>query len=1527
MKNFRSKLLSIILVISVVLIQIPVFSYGIEDSVSDELITDTSTEDTTTETGTNEETDTSTENITTETNLNDKAVTSTENNFNNEILLYTGGNVSTFSDGTSSFNGELSDGGESWNNIAYSDVNTTNSLVVNYSLDNPSVKKLIKIEVPKSLILTGQPQIGSNLGEVEGISTETSNEKITYIYDLGYNSLSTNSFTISLKPDYEKLYDGLVFSINAYLIYEGEPEKNLSFSINGSFLDYNLIKYDNNDDTTKNEIRETFTNISTDVGKEIPLSLNLQPRGARLNASVKGTILNDYKFVLDLNEIRVGKNGGALRKIYPEELASISIRNVIDEKHFSSGGNRFYSAIYDVDTKILTYTAPEFVHNSELRSYIVFSKDFFDAGDIISLKNCVKGSSSYMNADAWGGRDGVGRVPSVADAEGKNEITNHLLWTVKDFTLTEPVLSNEITVFTPNEKDGTINTIENVKKYNGVSNGAQELISIYSKNKSNFDFTDLTLTVDLPDGITVTEIFSPSRLMAGDSEFNISVNGQSISRGSYIPLDTPLTGSFDIVIDALPAGGGYTPNPSKHTLNMGIRLKGLIPNTATNGDEFLINVKTKSATYKDESNVLHDNSTELADEGESVQLIVKDTFSVDLNVAGSLDGSNKERGIRYLNQDGVGVSQIDYNAPVMYLAADYMMWNYPYTSTIYYVDNLVAYVSIPENIIFKGRKEDVFINGVSGIAEVTKVADTTAEGRSGDIYKLVMPKDLYIGRVNNGMGIANKDLEIKLKVSPNSDLNITTNVNMLETDVLLVSNNPDITGLTYKGVETQTSAFPNMGNYIASKQYAKSNSFALNVPSGVSSFNSIGEILSDNELYFSSVKPDDVDESYLNSYSTGTTALFRTRIKNAGESEAKDVTAYFLIPRGNNNELTITMESGGENVWNPSTINSSPNMFYTLDDVSENNEWILVDQKSEIEWLPLELDTEVKGITAVKYVFETMGATRTYNHIMPLKISNYSGADIYNEPLIGKTIFKVGDITAYNLYTAAYKLTKSDPPTVVPSIKDEVYTAEIDDLDNITWHIAEVTDDLTKDLGLDMEKSIVTFAPFDGGEVIEEAFETFQGISSNKFGIYTFNYMTNLDDDGQYDEATVKIIINEKEKEFFPPKISFKSTDSNFIVDGAIKKWVIEVSANLMIRNIGFYSESDFLVAGGIKALNYFDEEMIGKLVTTFSEVNQNQLGSYTVELLATDENGLTASDKVIIEVVDTVAPVISVNSIDITITPSEISDLESLLNLLDASANDKYEGVVSIDSTNFGTFDFAAEGTSEVNLVAKDSSGNQSSVIISVTVEEENDGGTTEPTNPTTPSKPYIPVKPTEPVEPQDPTEPKDPVEPQDPTDKGPVEPQNPTDKGPVEPQDPIEPKEPVEPQDPTEPQKPFEPQDPTEPQEPFEPQEPTEPQEPFASQDPTEPQEPLNPVNVEDLTFQLGDDGLIHIYDKNGFPLGYMTFEDYENKNFDGVVFYEKTNPKTNNIVKFGEIIFILLFVGSIIVVYGRKKLYNAA
>jgi len=114
--------------------------------------------------------------------------------------------------------------------------------------------------------------------------------------------------------------------------------------------------------------------------------------------------------------------------------------------------------------------------------------------------------------------------------------------------------------------------------------------------------------------------------------------------------------------------------------------------------------------------------------------------------------------------------------------------------------------------------------------------------------------------------------------------------------------------------------------------------------------------------------------------------------------------------------------------------------------------------------------------------------------------------------------------------------------------------------------------------------------------------------------------------------------------------------------------------------------------------------------VTSSGSVNTETLGSYTITYIAEDTSGNSATATRVVNVVDTVAPVIVVSGED----PINIG-IDSVYTDAGATATDNVDGTVAVTSS--GSVNTAALGSYTITYTAEDSSGNRATATRVVNV------------------------------------------------------------------------------------------------------------------------------------------------------------------------------------------------------------------
>lgn len=166
-----------------------------------------------------------------------------------------------------------------------------------------------------------------------------------------------------------------------------------------------------------------------------------------------------------------------------------------------------------------------------------------------------------------------------------------------------------------------------------------------------------------------------------------------------------------------------------------------------------------------------------------------------------------------------------------------------------------------------------------------------------------------------------------------------------------------------------------------------------------------------------------------------------------------------------------------------------------------------------------------------------------------------------------------------------------------------------------------------------------------------------------------------------------------------------------------IQKPQVTVDANEISFEVGTELTSEAILAkSGAKVTDLYDEGT--KMEVDFSEVDLNKLGTYEATITAKSKSGASADPlKLTIKIVDTESPVIQIGNLELVVEKGSVLTEEQIIRDARITATDNYDKDLSI-YVDLTKVDTSKPGSYEVNVYAKDSSGNRSgeaTVIVKV--------------------------------------------------------------------------------------------------------------------------------------------------------------------------------------------------------------------
>ncbi len=1190
-----------------------------------------------------------------------------------------------------------------WLDVDYKNKTLTRMLSINYTVEQTPYSKYIKLKVPVGLRITGEPNIGTSIGEVKGISKETlPSGVVVHTYDLGGDAAVLTGFNVIFAVDSPKIYDGLVTDIVAELYVENTDIAQNIFTINSNIKNYNVSYDANGVETTlandANNVVVTNSIKTNGVNKPVEITLGHVSYGARLaleqsTGSSRGGGYHDYEFKLDLKKLKVDGN-----TITQEQLAGVRVDTLTDvlDAYYP---NRIYSVAYDADN-IVTVSSPLAHWGSKHKFNIVFSSDVFANGSVIDFGETALEASSYINKETWGGRDG----------DQANKITNYRVFAMSKITLNE-IAKDKLNAINLYGTSGyrTIISNDTIRKlYPEKTDVKQELFLLTDINNSNYDFEDLTINMTVPEGVTITDIFVP--LESAPAGLELSVNGQTLLQGEYTELNMPVTGSFDVVIKYLGSSEGiiYSLNSKRS-----IRFAGTVSDTYKNGDTFSVTANVTSVTYTDDEGVKLENATDLIVSSATRELSVIDKISASFNNL-----------IEYRSVDNIPIESVDFNVNKIYLRSANVAYSYPYLGPGYKADNFVIYLSVPNGLLFSGNVSDVLVDNVSGRVETIRLINDskTADGRGGKLYEIVLDKELYISADFNGFyGNSTGYRDVRIAIKPDDSIEGEVNVKLLRTDVLWATKNPLITGLGTAGTQYQLSTLPGFMDsdkelVAGVKDFAApgttDSSFNVTVPKGI-----MMKSESSNGDEYNTWDPADTTFKDLNDLYLGANNSLKSTMINSSNSAHTNFIGYFVLPVGEEFGIELATDEAVEE-WVTKATSSDVVMYYTTTPVNGTPEWNSDDTDGGTRTWTLATGTLPEDITAIKYVFAKLDQLSRYSHTIPFRIT--AATDINNltqeeierlyGPATGITMFKTDTVELINSPTTGFRLVKSAPPTILSNYEDELTFEVNTDVTSFNadgtspWTNLEVDDDYTglKDVSLDTTNSTVVFQPLDGGTATTWSLNDFTGISTLVEGTYTFTYVSTSDTDGQVTRKTTTIVVEKQYND--PATITLENAELTYEAD---KNGVLEVAA--------------FVAAVGFSAVDTYGVDLTNIITHNFTKLALGTIGEYIYTIAVVDggNNRTTAEVKVIIE--DTTKPVVEIDSNEYVIPnkTSKPEDFNTILETLSFTYSDNSNGTVSVeyDESLYENIDTTVAGTTTITVEVTDSSDNVSSMDIDIRV------------------------------------------------------------------------------------------------------------------------------------------------------------------------------------------------------------------
>ncbi len=226
-------------------------------------------------------------------------------------------------------------------------------------------------------------------------------------------------------------------------------------------------------------------------------------------------------------------------------------------------------------------------------------------------------------------------------------------------------------------------------------------------------------------------------------------------------------------------------------------------------------------------------------------------------------------------------------------------------------------------------------------------------------------------------------------------------------------------------------------------------------------------------------------------------------------------------------------------------------------------------------------------------------------------------------------------------------------------------------------------EDVTYEKGIsktEAEYLVDAKATSEAGAVISSDFAT--AVDLNKVGIYSVN-ITAIDAAGNKASVQVKVTVEDTTA----PSITAEDVTYEKGISKTEAEYLIDAN---VVSEVGATITSDFA-----------------------SVVNLNKVGTYDVTITATDAVGNKASIQVKVNVVDTVAPVITAE--DVTYERG-ISKTEAAY-LVDANATSEAGAIITSDFTS--AVELNKVGTYDVIITATDAAGNKASVQVKVHIKD----------------------------------------------------------------------------------------------------------------------------------------------------------------------------------------------------------------
>jgi len=1015
------------------------------------------------------------------------------------------------------------------------------TLVYAFTIDATPGPRYLAVTIPKELRFVGYPTELTNSLNIASTSTSSDvSGNTTLTINFKTVAMGPQSLNISVAPNTDQVYGGQVLTISSE-IYNIDS---LGTILNGTNnMTLALLQRNGSPAVIPTAMKAVSPTSVYNGGIEMQMGLQLNYNAGidYYTYSLSSMRIKNFDVVIDLNQLQVdalGNGSFVSLSTYCSGLAT-TIDAVIDVNvALTNSSHSFYNGTFDYTGGVISFTAENYFLYFHL--YPFYATFDLPTGAIIKFNDAMFDFSAYQN----------GVLVTAAKIDKTTTTTTYFTGPTTQFTIASPLMSTDLIVqmvSTPSEM---------------LSDGSeQEFFRMFVIN-GPYDLKDLTFTIEIPAGMTITKIRLPVRNAYSTEDGQINkyegpvtithgLNTQSLTTyNGWTTLTTPIYGggsgtTFTVTIAEMDKGEKiYYSTSALYALTYGIRFQGTLDATYIHGSTALVRILTAGITA--EIAGVTQTITDPATGNNDLTLSIVDKKRIDALM----------QSLYLLNGSGTTLTSAIEPGDVFEIRTGTTGPRYPYTSMDMTLRDPVFYFTIP----------DMFVGAVSGSQTIT-MADLTLSGSALGGYNLgnIVITNLGHARIDAGFGdcyvvkisfpgvamtgdTALVAVGIKLTLS-NSYAGGAQILSLPQTTALLGTANASTLGM---GQSYASSYVDAISTFVAGSydDIAGDGTTVRLICRGT------GNVQISPKAIAEMIVGIDVDASdgnddflYFNpnaagmypAMKAGYSGKYQAIIRNNTMIPISGGIGYFVLPYNISLPMDITsalteVSAGGASVT----------AYYTTDPSGSINVASGVAGGSDgASWALYSSGLLPAGITALKFVVTTLPASSLYTATLDFNLPPVTGGGTYayGVDAVGATAYYLGSAFPVGK-TAALEVVESDVPTITfpsahPSAPTNgLFTANTNVEKTLgstayAWDWCLVTDDLMTlhpgvilfEVSLDKSASTVAFVPLAGGATQNWTFLTFPGISNAVEGTYTFTYVTTADTDNQTGTATRTVTV------------------------------------------------------------------------------------------------------------------------------------------------------------------------------------------------------------------------------------------------------------------------------------------------------------------------------------------------------------------------------------------------------------------